>query len=604
MARYNPESSRDLNKLREAVSFSRRKFAPFQRRHVEIWRHYAANQHDEDDFDRMLPMNMIRMAIDIWSRGLAAKSPRVLVNASNPGLQPRAYEVQLAVDHLLKEIKFAKTLKLVVRSALVTMGVLKVGLTDAPLGESLSIYHDEGQAFADNVLMQDWIHDMNARSTEEWEFCGNRYRVPLEDVRENPMFRGADRLQATHLRAMSDGEYADSDILIETITQGTSMVGNEEYVEHVELQDIWLPRENLVVTLGPTGDEPLLVTEWDGPERGPFHVLAFGEIPGNVIPTGAIGSLFDIHDLLNRLFVKLGDQAERQKTTFAASQAATQDGSAMARINAQDGEVISTAHPDAIKEMRSGGVDQQSLAFVGWLRGIGSYVGGNLDTLGGLQSGAETLGQEKLLQQQSSGMMDDMQSTVEMFVKDVVTDLAWWQYTSPDLTLPLKKTSVGGRFEMPFEWGPEKREANFFEYSFEITPFSTQPQTPRDKLQFMSQFVRQEVLPMAQAGLLAQSGMQFDPKQYFRIMAQYADMPEINMFLKVNGQNLPMEPPGAEAMSGGGMGGGMPSNTTRTTIRKSETQGGQAAMDRQMMEGAMGASMPQGVNPSMMPSGA
>ena len=103
---------------------------------------------------------------------------------------------------------------------------------------------------------------------------------------------------------------------------------------------------------------------------------------------------------------------------------------------------------------------------------------------------------------------------------------------------------------------------------------------------------------MQQAGMLQASGVQFDPKEYFRIMAQYADMPEINGFLKVNGQSLPHEPPGIDQAAS------LPANKTSTTIRKSEGQSGMAAMDRTMMEGAMGASMPQGMNPSMMPQGA
>lgn len=598
---YNPDSDRDVKKLRDAMGYSRKLLHPYQARYVDIWRHYAAKQHDEDDFDRMLPMNLVRMAIDIWSRGLSSKTPRVLVNSVHPGLKPRAYELQLATDHLLREIRFDCTLRSVVKSALAMMGILKVGLTDPTSSESQTVYHDEGQPFADNVLFGDWIHDMNARHRDEWEFCGNRYRVPLSDVKGNPAYENTENLgpSGPHEYEEAGAAYDYEETHVESVTQGRYTLGGEEYIEHLELWDVWLPRENLVITIPCDGGKPIRVVEWEGPERGPYHILSFGEIPGNVIPTGAVGGLFDIHDLMNRLFVKLGDQAERQKTTFAATQAATADGSAMARIDAADGEVISTAHPDAVREMRSGGVDQQGLAFVGWLRGIGSYMGGNLDTLGGLQKGADTLGQEKLLQQQSSGLMNDMQGLVESFSKDVITDLSWWQYTNPALEVPLLKKTATGQFEMPFTWGPERREANFFEYAFDITPFSSAPQNPREKLQFLSNFVRQEVLPMAQAGMLQQSGINFDPKEYFRVMAQYADMPEINCFLKVGGASLPAAPAGLEAPSPG-----MPNNTTREYVRRNESANpGMAGMDREMMQGAMGASMPQGTGPSMMPQG-
>jgi len=597
MARYNPESSRDIKKLRDAMDYSTKKFTSFQERYVELWRHYAADNGSEESIGRMLPMNMVRMQIDILSRLLAAKAPSIMVSTASAGLRPQAYEQKLAVDHLLREIQYGKTLRSVVRSALVMMGIMKVGLTDAPMGESLSIYHDVGQPFADSVLFGDWLHDMNARSTEEWEFCGNRYRVPLDDVKGNPLFKNTDRLSATNLdRFVDGGDYSDEETRVETITQGTSTLQSQEYIDHIELWDIWLPRENLLITLAADGeDEPLLVTEWTGPERGPFHILCFGEIPGNVIPTGVVGNIFDIHDLLNRMFVKLGDQGERQKTVGVASQAATSDGTADTVLNLDDGEIFSSAHPDAIKEMRFGGVDQQNLAFTGWLRGIASYIGGNLDTLGGLQSGADTLGQEKLLQQQSSGLVDDLYGTVDQFSKGAITDLSWWQYTEDDLSLPLRKEA--GRFSQDFMWDKSHREADFFEFNFDVVPFSSKPQTPASKLQFLSNFVRQEVIPMAQTGMLQASGVQFDAQGYIRTLAQLSDIPEINSFLKVNGQSMQISPPGMNSV------GGMPAHTTREYTRKSETSNqGQAGMDQAVMQGAAGASMPQGTGPSMMPA--
>jgi len=471
---YNPNSERDIKKLRTAMGYSRRQIRPFQERFVHLWRHYAARQHDEDDFQRGLPVNMIRMAVDTYARALASSNPRVLVGTSSPGLKPRAYEMQLAVDHLLKEIKFARSLRKCVKSALMLMGVMKVGLTDAPMGESLSIYHDSGQPFADNVLFGNWVHDMNARDIDEWEFCGDKYRVPLQDVKNNPMFINTEKLTATDRTTYNDGdEYASEETRVETITQGIGDLNGEEYIDHIELWDVWLPRENLIVTLPCAGGDPLLVREWDGPERGPYHILCFGDMPGNIIPTGAVGNIFDTHDLLNRLFCKLGDQAERQKTNYFASQAMTANGESLARFNLADGEGMTTNDPGGMKVVTSPGADQVTVGFVAWLRNIVSMQAGNLDTLSGAQSGAETATQEKLLLQQSSGMIEDLRSTVESFTADVVTDLAWYAYMNPELEIPLVKKSTDGRFEMQAMWGPDKREANFFEYAFTITPFST-----------------------------------------------------------------------------------------------------------------------------------
>ena len=162
------------------------------------------------------------------------------------------------------------------------------------------------------------------------------------------------------------------------------------------------------------------------------------------------------------------------------------------------------------------------------------------------------------------------------------------------LDLPMQSS---GNFPQQKMWGPKDREANFFEYSFTITPYSTAKKSPRDKVQVLSAFVRQEVLPMEQAGMNARAGVQFDVKEYYRTMANLLDAQELNTFLRINGAAMPSEPPGIEQ--------GMPASTTRNYVRESRSgNNGQAGADQSMMAGAMGASMPQGMNPSMMPQGA
>ena len=78
----------------------------------------------------------------------------------------------------------------------------------------------------------------------------------------------------------------------------------------VELRDIWLPREQLIITvetgkLGPS----LRVLEWDGPHSGPYRFLRFNEVPGNTMPLPPVALWRDLHDLANVLFRKLGLQS-------------------------------------------------------------------------------------------------------------------------------------------------------------------------------------------------------------------------------------------------------------------------------------------------------
>lgn len=53
-------------------------------------------------------------------------------------------------------------------------------------------------------------------------------------------------------------------------------------------------------------------------------------------------------------------------------------------ISSNDGETLRLDNPDRAREYRFGGIDQPSLAFLLQVKDLFVYLGGNLDSLGGL----------------------------------------------------------------------------------------------------------------------------------------------------------------------------------------------------------------------------
>ena len=589
---FNPSDENSVTRLREAMDWSKKKSKPFREHYIRMLEEYVGPYYGDSHSRFNVPINMLKMSVDIYQRSLTARNPRALVTTKNRAIRPQAKELQIATNEVIREVALHRTLREAVKQALFSIGVIKVGITAQSMGEAQNYLFDAGQPFADFVLFDDWLHDMTARRFEEVSWCGNRYRLPYDHVMECPMF---DEAAKQKLRKSDGGGYQplfDDAEHSSALSQGNDM-GREEYEDHVDLWDIWLPRENLVVTLADDSDvPPLNVIEWDGPERGPYHLLYFSSVPGNLMPSPPISHLFDLHDLINKLFVKMGDQAGRQKTITLATLAASNDGTAEAIRKAEDGSVVSVQNPEAAKEFRWGGVDQMNAGF--WIQLLQrfSYMAGNLDVLGGLSQQADTATQEQILKSASSGLVADMQDRVVEFTRDVVTDITWWVYHDPVTVTPLVMQLDGYDRDIPYQWGPDRREAPFFDFNFNIQPYSMQAMGPAERLTAIMKIIGEAIMPAVQTGQA-----QINWQELIGLIAEYADLPELHTI--VSGGPNPMML--AQMMQRGGGGGGQPPKppqTTRNYVRKNVPGGGTQAsrdnvMSQQMMSGGKAAVSPQ-----------
>lgn len=523
----NPLKETDIERLRESMSWSAQKLRPFQCRHFDAVKFFAGNRYGENTGLDKSPMNLMRLAVEVWLRQLAAQTPRCLILTRVPDLKTTAFELEIATDFLLKAIRFGENLSDVVRSAIFSMGIMKVGITSPYLMEGNGFDKAVGQPYAEPILFEDWLHDMNARRREEWDWCGNRYRLPYDLVKDNPDFdpKVRDKIRPRDVADNDDITWASKSERTNQLSTEESIM-REEFRESVEVWDIWIPHRRLLVTLPAQGSlKPLQVREWEGPARGPYHTLGFTNVPGNVVPAAPAQNVYDLQDVITRLFNQTTRQALRQKTLTVADGRAVEDGTAERIMEGEDGQVIRTGHIDGIKEMKYGGVDPSNQAYLVWLREIFSYMGGNIDAMGGLAQQAGTLGQEQLLVQSSSEMVRDMQSKVVTFTQDVVHDLAWYMYTDPQIELPLTK-KIEGYGEIPFDWGPDARRANFFDYHFEIQPYSLQNKGPSQRLGTIMQIATQILLPLAPQ--MQEWGMEFNIQKFIEIVAKYSDLPELS----------------------------------------------------------------------------
>jgi len=251
-------------------------------------------------------------------------------------------------------------------------------------------------------------------------------------------------------------------------------------------------------------------------------------------------------------------------------------------VRASDGDTIRSDRPEATREVKYGGVDAPSLAFLIQIKDLFSYFGGNLDVMGGLAKGADTLGQERLLKQSSAMKVVDMQERTTKAVKSAIQTMAKWVYYDPVNEFPIEKQIGNTDLAIKTSFPPEMREADLLEYDLDIAPYSMQDRSPAERVQTMLQVMNEIILPMSPQ--LPQYGIQPDIGKFMQYLSKYSNTPELNDILGLMSQEdmvRAMEMSGGEARQS--------PVTTRNYVRENRSGATQQGKDDVMSRILMGA---------------
>jgi len=582
----NPGSTKDIKRLRQAIGASRKTLATFREKRLELLKDFVGSHYGDGGTRHEMPLNVLALAAMVYGRQLFAKCPRVMVRTPHKELKWRATNFELLISHTLGVLGFKPQMDAVVMNALFGVGLMKVGLAGAGTVNIGGQEIEYGQPYAKSVDLDDWVHDTAAKSWDEIAYCGNRYRVPLAYAQSYASFDPEVRasLKPTYRYA-----YDEEGARAESLGGGDERT-TDEYEDYVELWDIWIPREGLVVTLPVEGgDRPLSAVKWEGPREGPYKVLSFIPVPNNLMPVAPAAHWKDLNNLVNSLMRKLSRQAERQKEVGLARPGGGDDADRVVASN--DGEVIRSDDPKNVGMMRFGGPDQATLLFMLQAKSQLSWLAGNLDSMGGLSPQADTLGQERLLQENSSRQLAEMQSRVVQFVKDVVHDIGWWVWTDKLSIVPLTKKIQGTSIEVQAYFRPEDRKGQFLDYNMDIDPYSMRDTSPGERLQAIIQFVTQ-MLPLLP--IMQQEGFAPNIEAFFRLYSKYSNTEEIDDLLTFQRQPQPIAAGVVNTGSSSPASAPKPAETTRTERRIS-----MPGASRQGTDALMGMMMSgQGIQPN------
>jgi len=582
-------------RLQGAVKESYRKLEVARTTRNENIRQYVTSHYGAGGADDRVPVNFLELAVDIYTYQLSAKAPRVCVTAKSLSLRPVVANFESVMNHLLEtQLNLEVSFRQAVKDAMFGLGIMKVGKTPVAAvdidGNSYSI----GQPFADPVSLDDWVHDSTAKRWSQIGFCGDRYVIPYEDMLRAPEFfnpEALDGVRPDERRSTNPtGETRAS-----TISSDTAST-DEDWRPTVEVVDLWIPSEGILLTLlsdDDSGKPPLRVMEWQGPRRGPYHLLGFNDVPDNIMPLAPASLLTDLHDLANRLFRKLGRQADRQKTITVVQRGGEQDGQRV--VEASDGETIAIDNPQNAQQLQFGGVEGNTLAFLLQVKDLITYMGGNLDTLGGLSPQADTLGQEQMLGANSSKRMASMANRTHSFMRGVVEDVGFYVWTDPFQEYPLDKTIPGTDIVISTTLRPEHRREDFYHLAMDIEPYSMQDQTPAMKLQAMTGLVRELIVPLMP--MLQAQGIVLNGRGLLTRAAKYAQIDGLDEIVTF------LDPQQMQGQAGGPGSGeqAAPAFTRHVSERVSRPGATRAGKDNALMQAIMTGGRMQGSQMAAIP---
>lgn len=476
-------------------------------------RQFVGKHYGNNAASKRVPTNLLEMAVTIYLRLLAAKTPRCDVSTESPSLRPFANDLEIVINQLPNEIGLGDTLEEVVREAMFSLGVVKVGIAEASDDPKRG-----DEPFVSLVQLDDYFVDMSAKSWREIQYEGNEYWMDTEAIKA---FYGVDLAGEDYNGTSSAGvEQAKAIELDES---------SEPLFERVLLRDVYITRTNEMITYAVSSKKILRSVKWDGPFGTPYVKLAFSGVPGNLMPLAPISVLQDLHEVANTIFRKVANQAIAKKTV-AAIQGGTEEDVTNFKY-AQDGDAIRTAGIKA-ESLSSGGVDTQLLATFIQIRDLYSIFAGNLDSIGGLSPQADTASQDKLINEAASARIRAMGEKVEKFVGEIFRRLAWYVWTDPvRVRKYVKYASRKHSLYVEKEWTPETRDGDFLDYNFKVSALSMQDDTPSTRMQKLANIFQNFILPLQP--MFEAQGVVIDIKAMLDYIAKNSNMPELTDVIKL-----------------------------------------------------------------------
>ena len=314
---------------------------------------YFSGKASQQGINKSHPINLMDRTLSILIPYLIMSNPKLLITSKKKEYRPFAKTTEMAFNHLIEEIRFARnSLRPVVRDAMLGLGILKTGLMKSHEVEIFGHRHEVGQVYSDPVDLVDYIGDPSATSFEGFEFEGNYFKIPVDAAKE--MFpKHVDKLNASYTMHGAKRENDPQNLAKSNDHEGQYSTLRE----YVRLAEYWIPDENIKLIIEPSSATILRTIESDSPEGGPYDKLYFKDFPGSSLPIPPLWYSMDLDAALNSIVVKMRKQAESQKSNLIYEGEAADDAERL--VSAPDQGSIKVSDAKGVDIVTWPGIDPQ-----------------------------------------------------------------------------------------------------------------------------------------------------------------------------------------------------------------------------------------------------
>lgn len=462
--------------------------------------------------------NFIEQAVTVFEALLCPSLPFPEIKSDRPGGIAIGTNLGLATHKVATQCKLLEQLRLCLVDSFFMCGVMKVGIC-------LKDYVDEmevGQPFVERISFDTYFCDTTAKNRRDMQFEGNDYWV-----------------SKSWAEAVWGGEFdcrkswVDAEPNAHNVSHDESV---QSYEDRVFLRDVFLLQEKKFITYEVSTKRLLVENEWTAP-FSPYEVLGFRSVPDSVIPLSLVATIFGLNEKFNKLFDKCYVQGRHQKnvTWFGAGDKNAAD----AFKKATDLGAVFGSGSTQPKTVGTGGVQQPTLMFALQLYKFLNEGVGNLSLLGGTSAQAETVGQERILNNNANVRINTLTKKMNEFISNVYRKLSYYVWDDPFEEHKLYKKIEGTNLTVDTVWNFDSAVGDYEDWDFDINVVVEPDDSNQGKLQRMLGVMNQIIAPYM--NFILQSGGSFDGKSFVEMISRWSHLPELNDVITFGGQQLSPE---------------------------------------------------------------
>lgn len=493
--------------------------APFQ--HQQILLRLWASGFFNKGYGREHLINLIDRGVGTIVPFLVEGDPKVLVETLVGNYKSWAYTTQLALNFFINQMELADTV--LIQAAINSMFGAGITRTFTEYDRRVTLEDEVIKAGRPTVKVihdTDYVGDPIARDREDFAFEGDIYKLPTEYAKE--LFSKHADLIVPDCKLI--GDYSPKKISDPNFNRNKWSLRDQ-----TTFIDIYLFDENRTVTIMPDGHTAKILrsVEEDGPKVSPYDYLGYKYFPGHPVPIPPAWFWHDADVSMNTVGKTGREQAEAQKDLILTEAPNKKLGEQV--TNAKNMDVLQVKDIAGVKQISLGGMNPENAGWMAFVEDVFNKSGGTEPIMRGASSGSPTLGQDQMLHQNASRIINNMYTRYHRFQTSILKKLAWRIWTDPTVYIPLIH-EVPGVGTLPKVFSQADKVGKFYDFVFKIVPYSTQRMSPEVKYQRMMQFASQWILPTM--GLATQQGAEFNIPEATKKMAAYLGMDDFNQLYR------------------------------------------------------------------------